>query len=72
MRAVCRKLTFWNFVPVFDDYVIADMLLPKRTAVRSSKYLNDLIEQGHRGVKSRTRPMLGFKNFKSALSRSLM
>ena len=25
-----------------------------------------VIEQDHRGVKSRTRPMLGFKNFKSA------
>ena len=28
--------------------------------------MNNLIEQDHRGVKSRTRPMLGFKNFKSA------
>jgi transposase-like protein len=35
----------------------------KRTKVRSSKYLNNLIEQDHRGIKSRTRPMLGFKNF---------
>jgi transposase-like protein len=41
-------------------------LLPKRTRVRSSKYLNNLIEQDHRGVKSRTRPMLGFENFESA------
>ena len=35
----------------------------KRTKLRSSKYLNNLIEQDHRGIKSRTRPMLGFKNF---------
>jgi transposase-like protein len=28
-----------------------------------SKYLNNLIEQDHRGIKSRTSPMLGFKNF---------
>jgi len=41
-------------------------LLPKRTKLRSSKYLNNLIEQDHRGIKSRTRPMLGFKNFESA------
>jgi transposase-like protein len=41
-------------------------LLPKRTRLRSSKYLNNLIEQDHRGIKSRTRPMLGFKNFESA------
>jgi transposase-like protein len=28
---------------------------------------NKLIEQDHRGVKSRTLPMLGFKNFESAV-----
>jgi DDE domain len=28
--------------------------------------MNNLIEQDHRGIKSRTRPMLGFKNFESA------
>jgi transposase-like protein len=43
-----------------------DRLLPKRTELRSSTYLNNLIEQDHRGIKSRTRPMLGFKNFASA------
>jgi transposase-like protein len=43
-----------------------DRLLPRRTKLRSSKYLNNLIEQDHRGIKSRTRPMLGFKNFASA------
>lgn len=44
----------------------ADGLLPKHTKLRSSKYLNNLIEQDHRGIKSRTRCMLGFKNFLSA------
>ena len=44
-----------------------DGLLPKGTRLRSSKYLNNLIEQDHRGVKSRTQPMLGFKNFESAV-----
>ena len=43
-----------------------DGLLPKRTKLRSSKYLNNLIEQDHRGIKFRTRPMLGFKSFASA------
>jgi transposase-like protein len=43
-----------------------DGILPKRTKMRSSKYLNNLIEQDHRGIKSRTRPMLGFKSFASA------
>lgn len=43
-----------------------DGILPTRTKLRSSKYLNNLIEQDHRGIKSRTRPMLGFKSFASA------
>jgi transposase-like protein len=38
----------------------------KPIKVRSSKYLNNLIEQDHRAIKSRTGPMLGFKDFKSA------
>jgi DDE domain len=43
-----------------------DGLLPERIKLRSSKYLNKLIEQDHRGIKSRIRPMLGFKSFASA------
>jgi hypothetical protein len=35
-----------------------DGLLSKRTKLRSSKYLNNLIEQYHRGIKFRTRPMV--------------
>ena len=34
--------------------------------IRQVKYLNNVCEQGHRFVKKRTRPMLGFKNFYSA------
>lgn len=33
--------------------------LPKRVRVRSSKYLNNIIEQDHRRVKQRLGPMLG-------------
>jgi transposase-like protein len=40
--------------------------LPRRVRVRSSKYLNNMIEQDHRRIKQRTRPMLGFKRFDSA------
>ena len=36
------------------------------TKLRSSKYLNNMIEQDHRGVKFRIGPMLGFKNFDQA------
>ena len=44
----------------------ADGLLPEDTEVRTSKYLNNLIEQDHRNIKSRTKVMLGFKWFRSA------
>ena len=37
--------------------------LPADTKLRSSKYLNNLIEQDHRGVKLRIGPLLGFKRF---------
>lgn len=30
------------------------------------KYLNNMIEQDHRSIKKRIRPMLGFKSFASA------
>ena len=43
-----------------------DGLLPADTEVRSSKYLNNLIEQDHRNIKSRTKVMLGFRRFRSA------
>jgi transposase-like protein len=45
-----------------------DGLLPEDTKVRSSKYLNNLIEQDHRNIKSRTNVMLGFKRFRSAVT----
>jgi transposase-like protein len=44
----------------------ADGELPAETTPRSSKYLNNLIEQDHRGVKLRIDPMLGFKRFRTA------
>ena len=40
--------------------------LPKRVIVRSSKYLNNLIEQDRRRVKQRLRPMFGLKSFATA------
>jgi len=43
-----------------------DEELPKRVVVRSSKYLNNLIEQDHRRIKRRLRPMLGLKSFEMA------
>jgi transposase-like protein len=40
--------------------------LPTRVQVRTSKYLNNLIEQDHRRIKQRLRPMLGLKSFPTA------
>jgi transposase-like protein len=34
--------------------------------VRQQKYLNNLVEQDHRNIKRRVRPMLGFKSFRRA------
>jgi transposase-like protein len=34
--------------------------------IRQKKYLNNVVEQDHRAIKRRTRPMLGFKNFHCA------
>ena len=46
----------------------ANRKLPKnhRIKVRRTKYLNNIIEQDHRFIKKRTKPMLGFKSFHSA------
>ncbi|MFM0629231.1 IS6 family transposase [Paraburkholderia xenovorans] len=43
-----------------------DGRLPGDTKVRSSKYLNSVVEQDHRHIKSRTNVMPGFKWFRSA------
>jgi transposase-like protein len=34
--------------------------------IRQKKYLNNIVEQDHRAIKRRTRPMMGFKNFRCA------
>jgi transposase-like protein len=44
----------------------AEEVLPQNTKVRTSKYLNNLIEQDHRRVKQRIYPMLGLKSFRNA------
>ena len=35
--------------------------------LRQSKYLNNIVEQDHRAIKRRVRPMMGFKAFASAV-----
>jgi len=41
--------------------------LARRVVVRSSKYLNNVVEQDHRHIKQRVRAMLGFKRFETAV-----
>jgi putative transposase len=38
----------------------------RQITIRQIKYLNNIIEQDHRFIKKRTKPMLGFKSFRSA------
>jgi transposase-like protein len=40
--------------------------LPRRVRIRSCIYLNNVVEQDHRRIKQRIRPMLGFKRFDTA------
>ena len=40
--------------------------LPERVRVRTSKYLNNTIEQDHRRVRQRLGPLLGLKSFRTA------
>ena len=40
--------------------------ITRRGRVRSSKYLNNLVEQDHRRIKQRIRPMLGFERLETA------
>ena len=77
-KAFFRKSMKQNGAPrviTLDAYAashraIADLKaegkMPKRVRVRSSKFLNNGIEQDHRRVKQRVRPMLGFRRFQTA------
>lgn len=47
----------------------AVQFLPADTTLRSSKYLNNLMEQDHRNIKSRVNVMLGFKRFRNVAIR---
>jgi transposase-like protein len=38
----------------------------KFVVIRSSRYLNNIVEQDHRAIKRRCRSMLGFKSFRTA------
>jgi putative transposase len=43
-----------------------DLDKDQKIEVRQIKYINNIVEQDHRFIKKRTKPMLGFKSFRSA------
>ena len=43
-----------------------NLLEDEKITIHQNKYLNNIMEQDHRFIKKRTKPMLGFKNFQSA------
>ncbi len=48
-----------------DETDISAGMIARRIGVRSCKYLNNVVEQDHRRIKQRIRPMLGFKRFQT-------
>ena len=48
------------------DYFNSRRKESEQFEVRQAKYINNIVEQDHRFIKKRTRPMQGFKNFFSA------
>jgi len=67
-RGVPQKITLDGYTASHAAVVQlqAENILPRALVVRTSHYLNNGIEQDHRGVKQRVRPMLGFKRFDHA------
>ena len=52
--------------PIAFEAIKHEGLFRPRSSLRQCKYLNNVIEQDHRFIKRRTRPMLGFKQFTTA------
>ena len=48
------------------DFFTKDLSNDNKYEIRQVKYLNNIVEQDHRFIKKRTKPMLGFKSFYSA------
>jgi transposase-like protein len=67
-RGIPQKITLDGYAASHEavDELQREGILPAKLTVRTSKYLNNVIEQDHRRVKQRVRPMLGFKRFDSA------
>jgi putative transposase len=66
----------WTVTGVTPDWITTDghdayprairNVFGERVMHRTSRYLNNHLEQDHRGIKERYRPMCGFKTFNTA------
>jgi transposase-like protein len=67
-RGVPQKITLDGYAAshVAVGELQEEGILPATLLVRTNRYLNNLIEQDHRRVKQRVRPMLGIKRFDHA------
>ncbi len=67
-RGVPEKMTLDGYTASHE--AVAQLqeedILPVQLIVRTDRYVNTVIEQDHRRVKQRVRPMLGFKRFAHA------
>jgi transposase-like protein len=52
--------------PVAIQELKEEKSIPKGIQIRKVKYLNNIVEQDHRFIKKRIRPMLGLKSFRTA------
>ena len=52
--------------PIAVKQLKSEKLLQQATILRRDKYLNNIIEQDHRFIKKRIKPMLNFKSFQTA------
>jgi transposase-like protein len=67
-RGVPEKITLDGYAA--SHVAVAELqeegILPTALTVSTNKYLNNVIEQDHRRIKQRVRPMLRFKRFAHA------
>ncbi|MDR4984052.1 IS6 family transposase [Bacillus cereus] len=54
--------------PMAIEELKKEKKMPVGIQIRQVKYLNNIVEQDHRFIKSRVRSMLGLKSFKTAIS----
>ena len=67
-RGVPQKITLDGYAASHGAVAALqeENILPAELVVRTNRYLNNVIEQDHRRVTQRVRPMLGFKRFDHA------